>query len=122
MADYNLVEILERRGERGFYPLNENHWSNVLAWLLTHQHEQSLGRSLLELFSPGWSGANWTVEREIEYIIGNRKCWRIGRMAFGSFEQASLDHQSKRIGGIRPSTNLALRPSQVQLRWANDQI
>lgn len=70
MNDDNFFNILERRNQGGFYPLNENHWSNILAWLLTRQ---SVRHPLLELLSPGAAKLNWTVEREIEYAVGTRK-------------------------------------------------
>lgn len=74
MAEDNLFNILEHRGKRGFFPLNENHWSNVLAWLLEPKHENNLlGRSLLELISPGWNRDTWKVEREIEYFVESRR-------------------------------------------------
>ena len=73
MAEVNLFNILENRGSRGFFPLNENHWSNVLAWLLDRTQNELLARSLLKFLSPGCTFEMWKVEREIEYAVGSRR-------------------------------------------------
>ncbi len=71
MAANNFFDILERRDQRGYFPLNENHWSNVLAWILTSQHNETLSRSLLELLSPAWNPSTWAVDREVSYVVGD---------------------------------------------------
>lgn len=69
-----IFQILQRNGQPGYFPLNENHWSNLLAWLLTHRDHESLSHSLLETIAPGWGTLQtWSVDREVEYITENQK-------------------------------------------------
>lgn len=70
MNSNNIFDILECRNNRGYYPLNENHWSNILAWLLS---QETIRHSLLALLIPSTEMLQWTVEREVAYDTGSRK-------------------------------------------------
>jgi hypothetical protein len=70
MTMNSMFQILERRNEPGGYPLNENHWSNVVAWLL---EQGELNKSLLRLLSPqSPSEVPFTVSRETKYSLESR--------------------------------------------------
>jgi hypothetical protein len=74
MAGLGIFDILEGRSRRGAYPLNENHWSNALAWLLDptacHGVERDFLVALAEIsrlqIPPD---ASWGVERETYYEV-----------------------------------------------------
>src|ERR1700733_13252664 len=68
-----LFDVVERRGSGGFFPLNENHWSNALAWLLESQGDDSVGRSLLASLVPSYAGSeSWKTDREPGFEIEDR--------------------------------------------------
>jgi hypothetical protein len=73
-----LFDILDRRGQRGAYPLNENHWSNVLAWLLDPKSIAGPSRELLSELSSILGITTPTVdlpevEREVLHLVGPRR-------------------------------------------------
>ena len=66
----SIFQILERRGEPGAYPLNENHWSNLIAWLL---EQDELSKAVLRVLSPqSPSDIEFSVYRETNYSLESR--------------------------------------------------
>ncbi len=66
-----IFDVLEGTTPTGIFPLNENHWSNVLAWLLSKQTSPAtaddfLGAlaALAEVGVPEWD--TWEVLREVK--------------------------------------------------------
>ena len=43
-----IFDVLEGTPPTGVFPLNENHWSNVLAWLLSKQTNPATADVFLE--------------------------------------------------------------------------
>lgn len=69
----NIFDMIERRSRTGFFPLNENHWSNVLAFLLDPSNPNGAARPLLGSMVPTMAhDLSWTLEREVVYDLKDR--------------------------------------------------
>lgn len=75
---HGVFDVLEGTTPTGIFPLNENHWSNALAWLLNRRMNPTAANFLLtalaklgriEIIPTG----NWEVERETQCSDINRR-------------------------------------------------
>lgn len=66
----SIFTILERRSEPGAFPLNENHWSNLIAWLLDNKYTRKTTLELLAPESP--TDIQFTVDRESKHVVNGR--------------------------------------------------
>lgn len=61
----SIFQILERRNEPSGYPLNENHWSNVIAWILD---QKGLNKEVVRILSPqSPSDVEFSIHRETNF-------------------------------------------------------
>ena len=77
-VEVGIFDILERRDKRGSWPLNENHWSNALAWLLDRNERGEVSLPLLKAIASQTSfhlpnELEWEVERERQYSVEDRR-------------------------------------------------
>ena len=66
----SIFQILERRSQPGAYPLNENHWSNLIAWLLEQEDTRESALQILAPLAP--SDVPFTMARETKYSLEDR--------------------------------------------------
>ena len=73
-----IFDILEGGTRRGAFPLNENHWSNALAWLLDPAASHGTAAEFLAalaalLGATAHVDAGWSVQRETSYEVNERR-------------------------------------------------
>lgn len=70
-SEPGLFDVLEGSSSRGAFPLNENNWTNVVAWLLDPRSNTATAPELLTALGTlagigTEESAEWTVERETQ--------------------------------------------------------